>query len=152
MPSSIKNLINILVKFVSNINEYSLMFFNILKHALSRGSIIITNQLSVLIAIPILASRLDFFIFGQVAIGFVLVQLSWVISDWGVQHFSIENWSRAKTLRDKNRLISLLLSLRLSNGRRIPTVVFSSQQNSTNHDFANIYVSIGLFARHILFG
>ena len=90
------------------------MFFNILKHALSRGSIILTNQLSVLIAIPILASRLDFFIFGQVAIGFVLVQLSWVISDWGVQHFSIENWSRAKTLRDKNRLISLLLTLRLS--------------------------------------
>jgi len=89
------------------------MFFNILKHALSRGSIILTNQLSVLIAIPILASRLDFFIFGQVAIGFVLVQLSWVISDWGVQHFSIENWSRAKTLRDKNRLISLLLGLRL---------------------------------------
>jgi len=90
------------------------MFLNILKHALSRGSIILTNQLSVLIALPILASRLDFFIFGQVAIGFVLVQFSWVISDWGVQHFSIENWSRAKTLRDKNRLINLLLSLRLS--------------------------------------
>ena len=90
------------------------MFFDILKHAFSRGSIILTNQLSVLIAIPILASRLDFFIFGQVAIGFVLVQLSWVVSDWGVQHFSIENWSRAKTLRDKNRFISLLLTLRLS--------------------------------------
>tara|TARA_B100000035_G_scaffold315391_1_gene335752 strand:- start:32025 stop:33245 length:1221 start_codon:yes stop_codon:yes gene_type:complete len=90
------------------------MFFDILKHASSRSLIILTNQLSVLIAIPILASRLDFFIFGQVAIGFVLVQLSWVLSDWGVQHFSIENWSRAKTLRDKNRLISLLLILRLS--------------------------------------
>ena len=57
------------------------MFINILKHALSRGSIILTNQLSILIVIPILASRLDFFIFGQVAIGFVLVQLSWVLSD-----------------------------------------------------------------------
>ena len=90
------------------------MFFDILKHASSRSLIILTNQLSVLIAIPILASRLDFFIFGQVAIGFVLVQLSWVLSDWGVQHFSIENWSRAKTFRDKNRLISLLLILRLS--------------------------------------
>jgi len=90
------------------------MFLEILKHALSRGSIILTNQLSVLIAIPILASRLDFFIFGQVAIGFILVQLSWVVSDWGVQNFSIENWSKAKTLRDKNRLISLLLTLRLS--------------------------------------
>lgn len=90
------------------------MFINILKHALSRGSIILTNQLSILIAIPILASRLDFFIFGQVAIGFVLVQLSWVLSDWGVQHFSIENWSKAKKLQDKNRFISLLLTLRLS--------------------------------------
>ena len=90
------------------------MFINILKHALSRGSIILTNQLSVLIALPILASRLDFFIFGQVAIGFVVVQLSWVVSDWGIQHFSIETWGRAKTLRDKNKLISLLLTLRLS--------------------------------------
>jgi O-antigen/teichoic acid export membrane protein len=90
------------------------MFINIIRHVLSRGSAILINQLSVLIAIPILAARLDFFIFGQVTIGFVLVQLSWVVSDWGVQHFSIENWTRAKTLHDKNRFISLLLTLRLS--------------------------------------
>ena len=89
------------------------MLVNIIKHACSRGFIILTNQLSVLIAIPILASRLDFLVFGQVATGFVLVQLSWVLSDWGVQHFSIENWGAAKTLRDKNKLISLLLTLRL---------------------------------------
>jgi len=90
------------------------MFINITRHAFSRSSIILINQLSVLISVPILASRLDFFIFGQVAIGFILVHLSWVISDWGVQHFSIENWSKARTLIDKNRFISLLLSLRLS--------------------------------------
>ena len=89
------------------------MLVSIIKHACSRVSIILTNQLSVLIAIPILASRLDFLVFGQVATGFVLVQLSWVLSDWGVQHFSIENWGAAKTLRDKNKLISLLLTLRL---------------------------------------
>jgi len=74
------------------------MFIKIIKHSLNRIAIGFTNQLSILIAIPILASRLDFFIFGQVAIGFVLVQLSWVLSDWGVQHFSIENWSKAKKL------------------------------------------------------
>ena len=89
------------------------MLVSIIKHACSRGFIILINQLSVLIAIPILASRLDFLVFGQVATGFVLVQLSWVLSDWGVQHFSIENWGAAKTLRDKNKLISLLLTLRL---------------------------------------
>lgn len=90
------------------------MFVKIIKHSLNRIVIIFINQLSVLVAIPILASRLDFYTFGQIATGFILVQLSWVISDWGIQHFSIENWSRAKTLRDKNRLISLLMSLRLS--------------------------------------
>lgn len=89
------------------------MFFKIVKHSMCRGSIIFINQLSVLIAIPLLASRLDFFVFGQIAIGFILVQLSWVVCDFGVQYFSIENWSRAKTLRDQNRLISLLLTLRL---------------------------------------
>ena len=102
------------IQNLSNPNAKYLMFINIVRHALSRGSIILTNQFSVLIAMPILASRLDFFVFGQVAIGFVLVQLSWVISDWGIQHFSIENWSKAKTLKEKNRFISLFLALRVS--------------------------------------
>ena len=69
------------------------MFFDIL--SISRGSIILTNQLSVLIAL-FLASRLDFFIFG---LGFVLVL------------FLIQY---RVTPRDKNRFISLLLTLRLS--------------------------------------
>jgi O-antigen/teichoic acid export membrane protein len=90
------------------------MFLKILIHSFNRGFIIIANQLSILIALPIITSRVDFLVFGQIAIGFVLVQLSWVFSEWGIQHFSIENWSKAKTLRDKNRLISLLLTLRLS--------------------------------------
>ncbi len=89
------------------------MLNNILKHSFSRISIVLINQLSVLIAIPILASRLEFFVFGQIAVGFVIVQLSWVISDWGVQHYSIESWNKAKKLSDKNRFISLLLALRI---------------------------------------
>jgi O-antigen/teichoic acid export membrane protein len=89
------------------------MFINVVKHILGRGSIILINQLSVLISIPILASRLDFLIFGQVAIAFVLVQLSWVISDWGIQHYSIEIWKRKKSLHEQNLFISTALSLRL---------------------------------------
>ena len=66
------------------------MFIDTIKHIFRRGSIIAINQLSVLIAVPILAARLDFEVFGQLAIGFILVQLSWVVSHWGIQHFSIE--------------------------------------------------------------
>ena len=38
------------------------------------------------------------------------------------------------------------------NGRGIPFVVFSSQQNSTNHDFANVCITTSLFARYIFIG
>ena len=78
------------------------MFKATLKQIFGRGSIILINQISVLLAIPILAARLDFLVFGQVAIGFVLVQLSWVLSDWGIQHFSIEQWPKLKTQLQKN--------------------------------------------------
>lgn len=87
------------------------MFIDTIKHIFRRGSIIAINQLSVLIAIPILAARLDFEVFGQVAIGFVLVQLSWVISDWGIQHFSIEEWRKKITQNEKNYFTTSIICL-----------------------------------------
>ena len=77
------------------------MFIDTIKHISRRGSIIAINQLSVLIAIPILAARLDLEVFGQVAIGFLLVQLSWVVSDWGIQHYSIEEWGKKVKQKEK---------------------------------------------------
>ena len=90
------------------------MFKATLKQIFGRGSIIGINQISVLLAIPILAARLDFLVFGQVAIGFVLVQLSWVVSDWGVQHFSIERWPKLKTKLQQNTFTSIVTFLRIS--------------------------------------
>ena len=87
------------------------MFIDTIKHISRRGSIIAINQLSVLIAIPILAARLDFEVFGQVAIGFVLVQLSWVISDWGIQHFSIEEWGGKVKQKEKNHFTTSIICL-----------------------------------------
>lgn len=90
------------------------MFKATLKQILGRGSIILINQISVLLTIPILAARLDFLVFGQVAIGFVLVQLSWVLSDWGIQHYSIEQWPKLKTQLKKNTFTSTVTYLRTS--------------------------------------
>lgn len=87
------------------------MFIDTIKHIFRRGSIIAINQLSVLIAIPILAARLEFEVFGQIAIGFVLVQLSWVISDWGIQHFSIEEWRLKIKQKEKNHFTTSIICL-----------------------------------------
>src|SRR6056300_1789584 len=89
------------------------MFKATLKQIFGRGSIIAINQLAVLLAIPILAARLDFLVFGQVAIGFILVQLSWVVSDWGMQHYSIEQWPKLKTKLQKNTFTTTSLFLRI---------------------------------------
>ena len=90
------------------------MFKATLKQIFGRGSIIAINQLAVLLAIPILAARLDFLVFGQVAIGFILVQLSWVVSDWGMQHYSIEQWPKLKTQLQKNTFTTTASFLRMS--------------------------------------
>jgi O-antigen/teichoic acid export membrane protein len=87
------------------------MFIETIKHISRRGLIIAINQISVLLAIPILAARLDFEVFGQVAIGFVLVQLSWAVSDWGVQHFSIEEWGKKVKQKEKNHFITSIICL-----------------------------------------
>lgn len=87
------------------------MFIDTIKHIFRRGSIIAINQLSVLIAVPILAARLDFEVFGQLAIGFILVQLSWVVSDWGIQHFSIEEWGKKIKQNEKNHFTTSIICL-----------------------------------------
>jgi len=77
------------------------MFLDTLKHIFGRASIVAINQAAVLISLPILASRLDFFIFGQIAIGLLIVQLVWVLSDWGIQNYSIEIWNKIKNKSEK---------------------------------------------------
>lgn len=89
------------------------MFLNTLKHIFGRATIIGINQAAVLISLPILASRLDFYTFGQVAIGFLLVQLSWLISDWGIQNYSIEVWRNLNDNLKKAKFISYAIMLNL---------------------------------------
>ena len=89
------------------------MFINTLTHIFGRLSIIGINQAAVLISLPILASRLDFYSFGQVAIGFLLVQLSWSISDWGIQNYSIEIWRNIRSRLQEDKFISYAIILNL---------------------------------------
>ena len=89
------------------------MFLDTLKHILGRITIITINQLAVLISLPILASRLDFYNFGQIAIGFLLVQLTWLISDWGIQNYSIETWRNLGGRTQECKFTSSVVTLNL---------------------------------------
>lgn len=87
------------------------MFHKTIKIILGRVSINSINQIAFLIALPILANRLDFIIFGQISIAIVLMQLSWVISEWGVENFCIENFSKLKDLNLRSRFVTQVISL-----------------------------------------
>ena len=77
-----------------------------LNHIAARGAIILINQLSLLLALPLVASRVDLITFGKIAIGLIIIQISWLIGHWGVQNFSIENWHKLKKRSEKNQIIS----------------------------------------------
>jgi PST family polysaccharide transporter len=89
-------------------------FLDTIKQVTSRSTIIVFNQLSLIIVIPILASRLSLEQFGQVAIAMTIAQLIWVISDWGIQNYSIEIWKNFKNINQKNNFISSFLFLSLA--------------------------------------
>ena len=89
-------------------------FLDTIKQITSRSAIIIFNQLSLIIVIPILASRLSLENFGQVAIAMTIAQLIWVVSDWGIQNYSIEIWEKFDDTNKKNNFISLFLFLNIS--------------------------------------
>jgi O-antigen/teichoic acid export membrane protein len=87
------------------------MLLNTIKLIFSRISINAINQLTFLISIPVLASRLDFVVFGQVGISFVIMQLSWAISEWGVENYSIEKWPKLKNQKRQFSFVSQIVSL-----------------------------------------
>ena len=89
-------------------------FLDTIKQITSRSAIIIFNQLSLIIVIPILASRLSLENFGQVAIAMTIAQLIWVVSDWGIQNYSIEIWKKFEDTNQKNNFISSFLLLNIS--------------------------------------
>lgn len=87
-----------------------------LNHIAARGAIILINQLSLLLALPLVASRVDLITFGKIAIGLIIIQISWLIGHWGVQNFSIENWHKLKKRSEKNQIIFLSIAVGLMNG------------------------------------
>lgn len=87
------------------------MLFKTLNLIFSRISINAINQLVFLFSIPVLAHRLDLIVFGQLSICFVIMQLSWAISEWGVENYSIEKWSSLTNNNQQSGFISRVVNL-----------------------------------------
>ena len=83
---------------------------NLFKQISSQSLIIAINQLSILIALPIIAAKVDFYNFGQISIALTLIQASWIISDWGMTNYIIEQWPTSK---NRNSLCCTLIYSRI---------------------------------------
>ena len=68
------------------------MFINkILNQIFSRSLIVFFNQISILLIISIIAIRFNFETFGHVGQAMILIQIGWIVSNYGLMNYSIES-------------------------------------------------------------
>ena len=115
------------MKVINYFKNFKLPFRKKLKktlnHIAARGTLILINQLTLLIALPLVASKVDFATFGNIAIGLVVVQISWLLCHWGVQNYSIENWHKLKII-EKNQIIFMSIVVGLINASLILSFIY----------------------------
>jgi O-antigen/teichoic acid export membrane protein len=79
----------------------------------SRMMIMLCNQLAVIVTIPWLTMELSRSVFGLVSTVLILIQVGWVLIDWGLMNYVIEVWKEKTSLFLKNSLITNLITSRL---------------------------------------
>ena len=76
-----------------------------LKQIFHRMSIVFSNQLAVLITIPYITFILGVDNYGVVAAGMILVQICWILCDWGFGYHSIEFFSKNHSSKLRNQYL-----------------------------------------------
>lgn len=79
----------------------------ILNQIFSRSLIVFFNQISILLIISIIAVRFNFDTFGHFGQAMILIQIGWIVSNFGLINFSIESKLKLK----KSKLLSKFVSL-----------------------------------------
>jgi O-antigen/teichoic acid export membrane protein len=74
---------------------------------------VLAYQVTTLISIPILANNLSQIEFGKIMICTLLVQLSWIVSEWGIPNFTIELLRNNNSKRNKSLILSAVIKLNL---------------------------------------
>jgi len=78
-----------------------------------RINIMLINQISVLLTLPILLSNMSSYSFGLVGTSLIIMQAGWVIIDWASTVYFTEVWHNYKTQIEKNKFISQHIFSRL---------------------------------------
>lgn len=86
---------------------------NLFKFLSQRLSITFINQLSFLIALPLITSKLSIDFFGQVSVVLLFIQIGFILSDYGTQNSSIEEWNKLRTQYEQNEYFTKILFLKL---------------------------------------
>jgi O-antigen/teichoic acid export membrane protein len=84
-----------------------------LKQIFHRMSIVFSNQLAILITIPYITFILGVDGYGIVAAGIILVQICWILCDWGFGFHSIEFFSKNKSLTLRNEYFSTVFIIKI---------------------------------------
>ncbi|MDC0541988.1 oligosaccharide flippase family protein [Methylophilaceae bacterium] len=84
-----------------------------LKQIFHRMSIVFSNQLAILITIPYITFTLGIEEYGIVAAGIILVQICWVLCDWGFGYHSIEFFSKNKSTKLRNQYFSSVFIIKI---------------------------------------
>lgn len=86
---------------------------NLFKFLSQRLSITLINQLSILIALPLITSKLSIDFFGQISVVLIFIQIGFILSDYGTQNSSIEEWNKLRTRYEQNEYFTKILFLKL---------------------------------------
>jgi polysaccharide transporter, PST family len=89
------------------------MINKILKQLSPRITIMLTNQISILLTLPWLINQLTPMTFGLLATALIILQAGWIVIDWAQMNFVTEIWHRYPRQTQKNKLISQLILSRL---------------------------------------
>jgi len=85
-----------------------------LKQIFHRMSIVFSNQLAVLITIPYITFVLGVDNYGVVAAGMILVQICWILCDWGFGYHSIEFFSKNYSSKLRNQYFSSVFIIKIA--------------------------------------
>jgi polysaccharide transporter, PST family len=84
-----------------------------LKQIFHRMSIVFSNQLAILITIPYITYALGIDNYGVIALGMILVQLCWILCDWGFGYHSIEFFSKNQSIKLRNQYFSSVFIIKI---------------------------------------
>ena len=81
----------------------------ILNQIFSRSLIVLFNQISIILIISIIAVRFNFETFGHFGQAMILIQIGWIVSNFGLINYSIESKLKLKRSRFLSKFVSLAI-------------------------------------------